>query len=158
MLNSSRTPEFGGYDDSGYALTTTTFDAGETLTTAFLRDSGYGYRSVREIQFATSLGKNFFAGPGGFDNEVSLNVDGCYIAGCDVWVNPDNFINALLFKVHTAPPPPTPKQPVPYFETAVMGNQGAASNEIEFASQTATARYLAVRWDGDKVRGKYNVV
>ena len=52
----------GGYDDAKYALTQYHFVAGETLVTADLRDSGYGYGSLRQIEFETSLKKTFTAG------------------------------------------------------------------------------------------------
>jgi len=136
-----------------YTTTTYTFEQGETLKTAYLRDSGYGDRSLRQVEFTTSMNHHFFAGPGGFDNEASLAVEGSFMAGFDAWVSSDNFINALLFMVNTNPPPP--QQPEPWFETDAIGNKDAASSEVVMASQTSTALSFAVRWDGDKVRGKY---
>jgi len=76
------------------------------------------------------------------------------MAGFDAWVNNDNFINALSFKVNTKPPPPPPK-PSPYFGTTAIGNKAAAHNQVQFASETSTAHSFAVRWDSDKVRGKH---
>src|SRR5580704_16178503 len=55
----------GGYDDGKYTLAQYRFAAGETLVTADLRDSGYGYGSLRQVQFATSLKNTFNAGAGG---------------------------------------------------------------------------------------------
>ncbi|KAH8585425.1 hypothetical protein B0O99DRAFT_696512 [Bisporella sp. PMI_857] len=146
--------EVGDYGNNNYALTQFSFLPGETLVNAYLRDSGYGYRSLRQVQFTTSKGRSFFAGPSGFDNEVSLNVNGSFIAGFQAWVNNDNFINAFLFMVNVPAPPPAP-QPVPWFETEIIGNQGAAKTQVQFASNTSAARYFAVRWDGDKVRGMF---
>jgi hypothetical protein len=55
----------GGYDDSRYTLTFYRFAQGETLVSARLRDSGYGYGSLRQVEFETSLKKTFNAGAGG---------------------------------------------------------------------------------------------
>jgi hypothetical protein len=139
----------GDYNNNQYALTTFTFIEGETLVTAYLRDSGYGYGSLRQVQFTTSLGRTFFAGPSGFDHEVSLDVNGSVICGFEAWVNDDNFINALLFEINI----PAPSGDFQWIETQSIGNQGAAKSQVQLASNFSTARYFAVRWDGDKVRG-----
>ena len=142
----------GGIDDDGYQLTEYNFAAGETLAKAWLRDSGYGHGSVRQIEFLTSTGNSFKAGPDHFDSEVSLIVDGFFLVGFHAWVNSDNFINALAFMVRSDAPT---KPPVyrPWFETNSVGNPGAASNQVSSAADHSTALYIAVRWDGDKVRG-----
>jgi hypothetical protein len=141
----------GGYDDAKYALTTFNFAAGETLVTAFLRDSGYGYGSLRQVEFETSLNKTFNAGQSGFDHEASLAVEGAELVGFHAWVNPDNFINALAFIVRL--PPPKPIVHRPWFATRSVGNQAAAGSEVDLWSDTSVARVISVRWDGDKVRG-----
>jgi hypothetical protein len=146
--------EVGDYTDSQYALMTFFFNPGETLVTAYLRDSGYGDGSLRQVQFTTSEKRTFFAGPSGFDNEVSLNVNGSSICGFEAWVNTDNFINALLFEINIAPPPPPPP-PFLWFETPSIGNQAAAKDQVQMSSNESTARYLAVRWDGNVVRGMH---
>lgn len=91
----------GGYDDVDYTLTTYTFTSGEYLKTLALRDSGYGYRSVRQILFTTSIGQ-FEAGQAGFDNEVDPNVEHRVFVGFFGTVNPDNFINSLGFWIQRA--------------------------------------------------------
>ena len=141
----------GGYDDGQYTLTQYRFAAGETLTGARLRDSGYGHGSLRQVQFQTSLNKTFNAGPGGFDHEVSLAVEGAELVGFHAWVNSDNFINALAFIVRLPPPRPVLRRP--WFATRPVGNQAAAASEVDLASDTSVARVISVRWDGDKVRG-----
>ena len=40
----------GGYDDGKYTLTQYRFAPGETLVSARLRDSGYGYGSLRQVR------------------------------------------------------------------------------------------------------------
>ncbi|WP_051536776.1 fascin domain-containing protein [Nitrosospira briensis] len=150
-LNDGSSRQSGGYDDSGYPLTEYRFAAGEMLTKAWLRDSGYGYRSVRQVEFETSTGGHFMAGPAGFDNEVALAVEGTLLAGFHAWVNPDNFINALAFMVHSDLPTPIVHRP--WFETNVIGNSSAGTNETKLESETSVARSISVRWDGDKVRG-----
>jgi hypothetical protein len=141
----------GGYDDSKYTLTQYRFAPGETLISARLRDSGYGYGSVRQIGFETSLKKTFEAGAAGFDHEASLAVEGAELLGFHAWVNSDNFINALAFIVR--PPPPKPVVHRPWFATRSVGNQAAAGSEVDLSSDTSVARVISVRWDGDKVRG-----
>jgi hypothetical protein len=141
----------GGYDDTKYTLTQYHFAADETLITADLRDSGYGYGSLRQVQFQTSLKNTFTAGAGGFDHEASLAVEGSELVGFHAWVNPDNFINALAFIVRL--PPPKPVVHRPWFATRSVGNQAAGGSEVELASDTSVARVFSVRWDGDKVRG-----
>jgi hypothetical protein len=83
---------------------------------------------------------------------VSLAVEGKTLAGFYAWVNRDNFINALLFRVATVAPPP-PVVHFPWFQTASVGNTGASHSEVIVDSDTKIAQYLAVRWDGDKIRG-----
>jgi hypothetical protein len=87
--------QVGGYDDSKYGLKTYTFRKGELLDTFTLRDSGYGHGSLRSLEFTTSRGKHFAAGPGGFDNQVTPNVKGAALKGFYGIRNPDNFINGL---------------------------------------------------------------
>ena len=141
----------GGYDDGQYTLTQYRFAPGETLISARLRDSGYGYGSLREVQFQTSMNKSFNAGPGGFDHEVSLAVEGAELVGFHAWVNSDNFINALAFIVRTPPPKPIVRRS--WFATRPVGNQAAGASEVDLASDTSVARVISVRSDGDKVRG-----
>ena len=113
----------GGYDDGKYTLTQYRFVAGETLISARLRDSGYGYGSLRQVAFETSLKNAFNAGADGFDHEASLAVEGAELVGFHAWVNSDNFINALAFIVR--PPPPKPIVHRPWFATRSVGNQAA---------------------------------
>ncbi|HLY00052.1 MAG TPA: hypothetical protein VKR62_15235, partial [Roseiarcus sp.] len=141
----------GGYDDGQYTLTQYRFAAGETLVSARLRDSGYGYGSLRQVEFQTSLNKTFSAGAGGFDHEASLAVEGAELVGFHAWVNGDNFINALAFIVRMPPPKPVANRP--WFATRPVGNQAAAASEVDLVSATSVARVISVRWDGDKVRG-----
>ena len=141
----------GGYDDSGYTLTFYRFAPCETLISARLRDSGYGYGSLRQVEFETSLKKTFNAGAAGFDHEASLAVEHAELVGFHAWVNSDNFINALAFVVRL--PPPKPVVHRPWFATRSVGNQAAARSEVDLTSDTAVARVISVRWDGDKVRG-----
>jgi len=141
----------GGYDDGQYTLTQYRFAAGETLVSARLRDSGYGYGSLRQVEFQTSLNKTFNAGAGGFDHEASLAVEGAELVGFHAWVNGDNFINALAFIVRMPPPKPVANRP--WFATRPVGNQAAAASEVDLVSATSVARVISVRWDGDKVRG-----
>jgi hypothetical protein len=151
-LSDGTSSQAGGYDDGRYALTQYRFAAGERLAKAWLRDSGYGYRSLRQVEFVTSTGGKFKAGQPGFDNEASLAVDGTYLVGFHAWVNPDTFINGLDLVVRNdAPPKPVVQRP--WFETNSAGNRAAANKEVQSASQTSVARSIAVRWDGDKVRG-----
>ena len=141
----------GGYDDGKYTLTQYRFVAGETLISARLRDSGYGYGSLRQVAFETSLKHAFNAGADGFDHEASLAVEGAELAGFHAWVNSDNFINALAFIVR--PPPPKPVVHRPWFTTRSVGNTGANLAQVDLSSDTSVARVISVRWDGDKVRG-----
>ena len=101
-LSDGTSKQAGGYDDGGYALAQYRFAAGESLVSASLRDSGYGYGSVRQVQFATSTKGTFSAGAAGFDHEVSLAVEGAILVGFHAWVNSDNFINGLALD---RPPP-----------------------------------------------------
>jgi hypothetical protein len=110
------------------------------LVTAFLRDSGYGDGSLRQIELHTSLGKAFTAGPAGSDHEASLAVEGAILAGFHAWVNADNFIDALAFIVFPAPPAPVIKRP--WFATRPVGNPWAAGSEVYVDSETSVARYL----------------
>ena len=151
-MSDGTSTQAGGYDDGQYTLATHRFAPGEKLAKAWLRDSGYGYRSVREVEFTTSAGFHFASGAGGFDNEVSLAVDGAFLAGFHAWVNPDNFINGLAFEVRRDTPPP-PVVNRPWFETKAIGNPAAGNTQVQSASNTSTARSLSIRWDGDKVRG-----
>ena len=105
-LSDSSFKQAGGYDDGKYTLTQYRFAAGETLVSARLKDSGYGYGSLRQVEFETSLKNTFNAGAGGFDHEASLAVEGAELVGFHAWVNPDNFINALAFIVRQPPPKP----------------------------------------------------
>ena len=142
----------GGYDDGKYTLTQYRFAAGETLVSARLRDSGYGYGSLRQVEFETSLKNTFNAGAGGFDHEASLAVEGAELVGFHAWVNSDNFINALA--IHRPPPPPKPIVQRPWFATRSVGNIAAARSQVDLTSEyVRVARVISVRWDGDKVRG-----
>lgn len=141
----------GGYDDGQYTLTQYRFAPGETLVSARLRDSGYGYGSLRQVEFQTSLNKTFNAGAGGFDHEASLAVEGAELVGFHAWVNGDNFLNALAFIVRMPPPKPVVRRP--WFATRPVGNPAAAASEVDLVSDTSVARVISVRWDGDKVRG-----
>ena len=142
----------GGIDDGGYTLTEYTFTPGETLTKAWLRDSGYGYGSLRQIEFYTSKGFHFLAGPGGFDSEAPLAVEGALLVGFHAWVNNDNFVNALTLMVRRDTPP-NPVVTRPWFETNSVGNRSAANKQVFAAVEHATALSIEMRWDGDKIRG-----
>ncbi len=61
--------------------------------------SGYGYGSLRRLEFTTSTGATFTAGPDGIDDLVTAPVLGAQLVGFHAWVNPDNFINAITFHV-----------------------------------------------------------
>ncbi len=141
----------GGYDDGKYTLTQYRFAAGETLVSARLRDSGYGYGSLRQVEFETSLKNTFNAGANGFDHEASLAVEGVELVGFHAWVNSDAFINALAFIVRSPPPKPVVQRP--WFTTRSVGNPAAARSQVDLTSETSDARVISVRWDGDKVRG-----
>jgi hypothetical protein len=92
---SGKAQQVGGYDDSKYKQKTYTFRKGEVLDTFTLRDSGYGHGSLRSLEFTTSRGGHFAVGPGGFDNQVNLDVKGAALKGFYGIRNPDNFINGL---------------------------------------------------------------
>src|SRR5215831_12865473 len=55
-LRDGHSAQAGGYDDSRYTLTSYRFAQGETLTKAWLRDSGYGHGGLRQVEFQTSKG------------------------------------------------------------------------------------------------------
>ncbi len=150
-LNDGTAAQAGGYDDGAYTLTSYRFVPGETLAAAWLRDSGYGHGSVREVEFVTSHNGSLKAGAAGFDHEASLAVAGATLCGFHAWVNPDNFISGLALLVRAAASQPVVTRP--WFETRSVGNVAAAKTNVALLSQTAVARYLQVRWDGDKVRG-----
>lgn len=86
--------QIGGINDSKYTLTSHTFGLGEMLKSLTLRDSGYGYRSFRNLDMKTSTGA-LSAGQSGFDNEISPNVENTFLAGVYGTLNPDNFINSF---------------------------------------------------------------
>src|SRR5687767_8542927 len=73
--------KYGGYDDIAYTLSTFDFPEDDPLKTVILRDSGYGYNSLRQIEIETMAGAKFKAGPDGFDNEVRPPVKGSYLVG-----------------------------------------------------------------------------
>ena len=52
----------GGIDDVKYTLSSYTFQEGETLQSLSFSSSGYGYGSLRRMEFTTSLGATFNAG------------------------------------------------------------------------------------------------
>ena len=87
----------GGIDDVKYTLTSYTFAEGETLKSLSFSSSGYGYGSLRRIDFTTSKGASFSAGPAGVDDIVTPPIVGAEFVGFHAWVNQDNFINALAF-------------------------------------------------------------
>jgi hypothetical protein len=87
----------GGIDDVNYTLTSYTFVEGETLKSLQFSSSGYGYGSLRRIEFTTSSGATFKAGPTGIDDIVTPPISGAEFVGFHAWVNPDNFINAIAF-------------------------------------------------------------
>jgi hypothetical protein len=151
-LSDGRQQQCGGIDDGQYGLAEYNFAAGETLSKAWLRDSGYGYGSVREIEFVTSRGGHFKAGPGGFDHEAQLDVEGAFLVGMHAWVNPDNFMSALALEVRRDTPP-KPRVFRPWFETNSVGNRQAANKQVISAAEYSTALSVEMRWDGDKVRG-----
>jgi hypothetical protein len=88
----------GGIDDVHYTLTSYTFAEGETLKSLSYSSSGYGYGSLRRIEFTTSTGGTFTAGPTGIDDIVTPPVVDAQLVGFHAWVNPDNFINGLTFR------------------------------------------------------------
>lgn len=102
-LTDNSSKKYGGYDDVAYTLSTFDFPEDDPLKTVVLRDSGYGYNSLRQIQIETMSGAKFTAGPDGFDNEVRPPVKGTYLVGFHGLVNPDNFMQALGLWV-TVPP------------------------------------------------------
>jgi len=83
------TGQFTGYNS------TFAFNEGEALESLTLTDSGYGYGSFRQINFTTTLGRYFTAGPNGYDNITQPPVAGAYLVGFEAWVNVDVFINAF---------------------------------------------------------------
>ena len=64
-LSDGSSKQAGGYDDGGGALAQYRFAAGETLVSARLQNSGYGYGSVRHIAFETSDEEDFQRRGGG---------------------------------------------------------------------------------------------
>jgi hypothetical protein len=97
-LRDGTTASAGGVDDVSYTLTSYTFDEDETLETLSLSSSGYGYGSLRRMEFTTSKGGRFAAGPQGIDDLVTPPVAGACLVGFRAWVNPDNFINSLALR------------------------------------------------------------
>jgi hypothetical protein len=87
----------GGIDDVNYTLSSYTFAEGETLKSLSFSSSGYGYGSLRRLDLTTSNGGKFSAGPTGVDDLVVSPVLGAQLVGFHAWVNPDNFINAIVF-------------------------------------------------------------
>jgi hypothetical protein len=72
------------------------FSRGEYLESLWLRDSGYGYGSTRQIRFTStkptpqgSVTAEHAMGPEGFDNQVSGDVAGQYLCGFRGFVNPN---------------------------------------------------------------------
>jgi hypothetical protein len=102
-LTDNSSKKFGGYDDVAYTLSTFDFPEDDPLKSVILRDSGYGYNSLRQIEIQTMSGAQFKAGPDGFDNEVRPPVKGTYLVGFHGLVNPDNFMQALGLWI-TVPP------------------------------------------------------
>ncbi len=96
-LRDGTTQSAGGIDDVSYTLTTYTFAEGETLKSLSFSSSGYGYGSLRRLEFTTSTGATFTAGPAGIDDLVVAPVLGAQFVGFHAWVNQDNFINAIAF-------------------------------------------------------------
>jgi hypothetical protein len=91
--------QIGGYDARHQK--TFVFKKGEVLDTFTIRDSGYGYGSLRSLEFTTSKGRHFAVGPGGFDSQKNLDVKGSALKGFYGVKNPDNFINGLGLWVST---------------------------------------------------------
>jgi hypothetical protein len=87
----------GGIDDVNYTLSSYTFADGETLQSLSFSSSGYGYGSLRRVEFTTSKGATFTAGPAGIDDLVAAPVSGAQLVGFHAWVNADNFISAIAF-------------------------------------------------------------
>ncbi|KAG0632207.1 hypothetical protein M758_1G311600 [Ceratodon purpureus] len=71
------------------------FSPGETLASLTLKDSGYGYGSLRRIEMTTSGGKSFSAGPEGFDSVRRPAVAGGILLGFYGLVNIDKFMQSL---------------------------------------------------------------
>lgn len=88
------------FGNPNYILTSYRFVPGELLTKAWLRDSGYGYGSLRQIEFQTTTGGVFKAGAAGFDHEVALPVFNAMLVGVKAWVNPDNFMQGLALYIY----------------------------------------------------------
>jgi hypothetical protein len=103
-LRDGTTQSAGGIDDVNYTLTSYTFAEDETLQSLSFSSSGYGYGSLRRMEFATSTGATFAAGPTGIDDLVVAPVMGAQFVGFHAWVNPDNFINAIAFHVTDVAP------------------------------------------------------
>ena len=150
------TPTAAQHSVGGFAtnasLTDYTFNSEELLTTFKLKDSGYGYRSVRRIEFTTSTGGTFAAGANGFDNEVDLPVGGALLVGFYGSANGDGFLSNLGLWIGP------PHYDLPAIGTPVKAGEGGNPNvggarPFEWHSTTSMVRYVGVRWDGDKVRG-----
>ena len=142
---------FGDYGATSYDLTSFSFAPGESLVTLCVQDSGYGHGSVRRIEFTTSNGGRFAAGAGGFDHETSFSVYGSYLAGFHGMINADNFLSSVGLWISTPTAPVV--HPGAARETAAAGNPQAGTTRFDQHSATSPVRYLAVRADGDKVRG-----
>jgi hypothetical protein len=151
QLSDGTSAQAGGYDDGRYTLTTFQFGAGEKLTKAWLRDSGYGHGSLRQIHFATSHGRSFSAGANGYDSEADLIVDGTSLVGFHAWVNPDNFINGLALMVRQDGQSQVVQRQ--FFQTKTIGNAGAGHKQVQSMSIMSVCGSFQARWDGDKIRG-----
>ena len=81
-----------------------TFAEGETLQSLSFSSSGYDHGSLRRLEFTTSTGATFTAGPAGIDDLVTAPVMGAQFVGFHAWVNPDDFINAIAFHVTDVAP------------------------------------------------------
>jgi hypothetical protein len=81
-----------GYDQ--YSSDLRYFTPNETIKQCFLRDSGYGYRSLRQIECTTTR-QHFVFGPDGYDNQADEGGVGDVIVGFHGAVNQDNFMQNL---------------------------------------------------------------
>ena len=141
----------GGIDDVNYTLNTYTFLEGETLKSLSFSSSGYGYGSLRRLEFTTSTGATFTAGPEGIDDLVVAPVLGAQLVGFHAWVNQDNFINAIAF--HATDEAPLTVEVLNYSRWACAYANGVLTVDGESAIQVTDA-------SGDKpgMKTSYNRV
>ena len=87
--------EAGGF---GGTVSSFTFLEEETLVSLTLTNSSYGYGSFRQMNFTTSLGRNFTAGANGYIYIIQPPVYESKMVGYNAWINADNFLNAFALR------------------------------------------------------------